>query len=170
MIRYRNWVVYSELAFDVEMCVWQRFVIRCQSWVVGSESDSLSKLSCPQRISIRCRIVCSAANSWFAVETELSTVNLWFAVETKLTAANVWFNANCVFYSKIVICCRSCIVCSKFVTRCWNCVGCSWVAFATGIVALTAKQFSLPNCAACREPVFAANFYNRPPGQKWLKC
>jgi hypothetical protein len=24
--------------------------------------------------------------------------------------------------------------------------------------------------AACIEPVFAANFYNRPPRQKWLKC
>jgi hypothetical protein len=29
---------------------------------------------------------------------------------------------------------------------------------------------SLPNLAACSEPVVAADFYNKPPRQKWLKC
>jgi len=33
-----------------------------------------------------------------------------------------------------------------------------------------AKQFSLLNWAACSEPVLAADFYNKPPRQKWLKC
>jgi hypothetical protein len=29
-----------------------------------------------------------------------------------------------------------------------------------------AKQFSLPNWAACSEPVLAVDFYNKPPRQK----
>jgi hypothetical protein len=29
-----------------------------------------------------------------------------------------------------------------------------------------ANQFSLPNWAACSEPVLAADFYNKPPRQK----
>jgi hypothetical protein len=76
VIRFPNCVICSELAFAVE---WRVLQLIC---------DLLPKLSWLQRISIRCRIVCSAANLWFAAEVELSAANLWFASQTELSAAN----------------------------------------------------------------------------------
>jgi hypothetical protein len=157
--------------------------------------DSLLKLSCLRWISIHCRncVVCSELT--FAAKSVLSVVNLWFTIETELSAANQCSLPKVCVLQRISIRCRSCVVCSKSVIRCWNWVACGelaftvksalaatkwhslpklrrlqWNSFHCRIVQPTAKQFSLPNCAARGKLVSLPIFYNRPPGHKWLKC
>jgi len=107
--------------------------------------DSLPKLSCLQRI-------CDSLPklNWLL----RISIHCWIAC----SAAKLWFAAEVVLF------------CSEFVTRCRNWVVCSEVAFAAAKhVGCSDIAFAV-ELAACIEPVFAANFYNRPPRHKWLKC
>jgi len=95
--RCRNWVVCSELAFAVELCVLQR------------NCDSLPKLCRPQWIGIHCRIACSAVNCDSMPKLScLQRINIRCR--------------NWVVCSEIVIRCRSCVVCSELTFAAKSCV------------------------------------------------
>ena len=157
--------------FSAELCCPQR--IKC----------SLPNLCCPQwiRSGVHCQIVLSVANQVFAAELcipqwiRCSLLNLccpqWirfslsnyvvrsesgFAVEVVLSAANLQsLLKSCCLQQKCDSLPKSSCL-QRIRIRCQKRVGCSEVAFAAEIMVPATKQFSLPNCAAGSEPVFAA--------------
>jgi hypothetical protein len=168
-IRCWNCVACSELAFTVEMSDLQQ------------NCDSLPKLSCLQRISIHCwKWVCC---SEFRIHYWSDVVCSEFVIRYR----------SSIVCSEIMIRCQNWGACSETVFVAELC-SLQRNSFRCRIVQPAAKQFLLLNYAAYSEPVFAtklfgrnesvfaaescgrlrisfvADFDNRPPGHKWLKC
>ena len=78
-----------------------------------------------------------------------------FAAEFVLFVANLRSLLKLCCLQQIYVHCQSCVVYSGSVIRCRNRVASNELAFATEIMVPAAKQFSLPNCAADNEPIFA---------------
>jgi hypothetical protein len=122
VIRCRNWIVCSELAFAAELCVLQRICdsllnFSCLQRIHDSLSklcclqrnyDSLPKLSCLQRIIIRCRIVCSEGKfmihgrSGIVCNEFVIHYRNWLSAAISIrcqivcSAVNLWFAAEVV--------------------------------------------------------------------------
>jgi len=136
-VHYRSCIVYSE------------FEIRCRNWVVCIELTFVAELCNLQRI-------------W----------DLLPKLYCLQRICNSLPKLSCL--QGICICCQSCdsllkLYCLQWICdsllelsylrrisiRCRKRVGYNEVAFAAEIVAPATKYFSLPNCAAYSEPVFA---------------
>jgi hypothetical protein len=149
-IRYRSCVVCSEIVTHCWSCIvcsefmircrkcvfCSKFVIHCRNWVVCNELVFTAELCVLQRI-------------WD--EVVLSAVNQHSLPKLCCLQGN---------YDSLLE--SSCL--QRINIHCNKCGGCSEVAFTAEIVAPATKQFLLPNCAACSEPVFAAKLY----GLQWI--
>jgi len=146
-------------------------------------------------IDIRCRFVCCAAKFCFADATKPAAAN-WYSLPICVLRSEILFRCrNWTCCSRFVCCAAKfcfadateppaaiwyslpiCVLRSEILFRCRSWTSCSEVIFAAELCVVqrncgaNSGVVLAAELAACGEPVLAADSYNKPPRQEWLKC
>ena len=137
--------------YSLPICVLRSEILfRCRNWTCCSELIFAADLCIAQQNSVSLPRLNLLQRIDIRCRFVCCAVKFYFAAETEPPTVNRYSLLSCALCSETVV-----PTAVQFLLPNWQ---------------PAANQFSLPNWAARSEPVLAADSYNKPPRQEWLKC